>query len=99
MTCLQELDQIIEDRKRRVQLEVLLLVLLQLLCSFFSVAELSFWSMLFILLCFSLIELFCFLSLNVGGAVVHARTLNNESSNGHCKALAKLTVPSGSWAV
>lgn len=36
VTCLLVLDQIIEDRKRRVQLEVLL-VLLQLLCSIFRV--------------------------------------------------------------
>lgn len=49
-------------------------------------------------LCFSLVGLFCLLSLNGGGAVVHKRTLNNESSNGHCKVLAKLTVPSGAWA-
>lgn len=35
VTCLQVLDQIIEDRKRRVQLEVLLLVLLQPLRSIF----------------------------------------------------------------
>lgn len=47
MTCLQVLDQIIEDRKRRVQLEVLLLVLLQLLGSIFLLQSSYFCRVLF----------------------------------------------------
>ena len=80
MTCLQVLDQIIEDRKRRVQLEVLLLVLLQLLCSIFLLQSSIFgeccsvcWKIVFYLI---LVGLFWVLSLNIGGAIVHTRTLN-----------------------
>lgn len=70
MTCLQVLDQIIEDRKRRVQLEVLLLVLLQFLCSIFLLQSSVFGessvygTIVFYLI---LVGLFWVLSLNIGG--------------------------------
>lgn len=79
MTCLQVLDQIIEDRKRRVQLEVLLLVLLQLLCSIFLFQSSVFGessvygTIVFYLI---LVGFFWVLFLNIGGAVIHTRTLN-----------------------
>lgn len=50
VTCLQVLDQIIEDRKRRAQLEVLLLVLLQLLCSILLLQSNFFLRVVFVLL-------------------------------------------------
>lgn len=78
-TCLQVLDQIIEDRKRRVQLQVLLLVLLQLLSIFllhssiFAECCSVHWKIVFYLL---LLGLFWVLSLNIGGVVVHTKMLN-----------------------
>lgn len=80
MTCLQGLDQIIEDRKRRVLLEVTLIALLQLPCSIFLLQMSIFvkycsvyWeiALCFVLLCLS----FSGLCLNSRGAVVHARAL------------------------
>ena len=73
MTCLLVLDQIIEDRKRRVQLEVLLLVLLQLLCSIVGEYCSVYWKIVFHL---TLLGLFWLLSLSIDGAVVCKRALN-----------------------
>lgn len=73
------LDQIIEDRKRRVQLQVLLLVLLQLLSIFLLHSSICaeccsvHWKIVFHLL---LLGLFWVLSPNIGGVVVRTKTLN-----------------------
>lgn len=93
---LQVLDQIIEDRKRRVLLTVMLLVLLQLPCSIFllqsSILEeccsveltsvLSWWGFSGFCLCILVGLLYTWEH--------YISSTGNESSNGHCRILAKL---------
>lgn len=84
MTCLQVLDQIIEDRKRRVLPQVTLIALQQLPYSIFLLQTSIFgkyWSAYWeIVLYFVLFSLgFSGLSLNISGAVVHTGALTKEA--------------------
>lgn len=104
VACLQVLDQIIEDRKRRVLLEVTLIALQQLPCSIFLLQMSIFgkycsvyWEIVlyFVLFCLGFSG-FC---LNIGGAVVHTKPYwKVESSNGCCRILGKFIVLSDARA-